>query len=389
MGPTSPVVVIAGGGPAAVETALALRELAGANVRLELIAPEPELVLRAYEVMAPFCEGHEHRYPLSQIASDLDLDVIRARLTAVRPAERLVECDAGAPRAYDELVVAVGARHLDTVAGAIPYRGAQDASTLKALLAESQSGRHRRLAFIVPSGSTWPLPLYELALHTSAWLAERNVSGMPLTIVSPERAPLEGFGAAASQEVVALLDRHGVAFLSEHAVRLREGHLLLSGGGELEIDLAIALPRLRGPALPGLPGDEDGFIRVDARGRVEGVERCFAAGDASTFPIKQGGLATQLADVIAELVAAELGVRPGEPEPGHSPSPDFRPVLRAVLFAGAERRYLEAELGEALEQTSRVSATPLWPGSSKLVGGRHLGSYLDRLDENRHVSGVG
>jgi hypothetical protein len=55
-------------------------------------------------------------------------------------------------------------------------------------------------------------------------------------------------------------------------------------------------------------------------------------------------------------------------------------VLRAVLFAGSERRYLFAELGERLQETSTASAQPLWPESAKLVG-RFLSAYLDRLDQ--------
>jgi hypothetical protein len=54
-------------------------------------------------------------------------------------------------------------------------------------------------------------------------------------------------------------------------------------------------------------------------------------------------------------------------------------VLRAVLTGGHEPRYLYAELGERLQQTSRASLEPLWPESSKLLG-RYLSPYLESLD---------
>jgi sulfide:quinone oxidoreductase len=364
-------VLVAGGGPAAVEFVLALRELAPGRVAPELIAPTSELVVRAYEILAPFHEGREHRYRLDQIGADLGVTLTRDAVASVDPDAHTVSLRSGGERAYDALVVAVGAHAAGTVAGAIPFRGAEDASKLKELLLESHSGRHRSVAFVIPSGHTWPLPLYELALHTSAWLSDREITGVPLMLVTPEPAPLAVFGSRVSDEVSALLHAHGVDFLTAHAVRHDDGSLLLTGGRELDIDLAIAMMRLGGPHLHGLPCDGEGFLPTDDHGRVIGVDDVYAAGDATTFPVKQGGLATQQADAIAELIAATLGA---EFEPRRSV-----PVLQAVLYGGHEKRYLRAQLGVALESSSQASLEPLWPESSKLVG-RYLAPYLDSLD---------
>jgi sulfide:quinone oxidoreductase len=371
MPPRQPVLV-AGAGPAAIESLLALRELAGDGVALELIAPDPLLVVRAYEVLAPFHEGAEHRYPIARIAADLDVTVVRDALAAVDPDARTVTLGSGDTRSYGTLIVAVGARQVGTIAGATAFRGAQDAAKVKAMLIESHSGKHRRVVFVVPGGHTWPLPLYELALHTSAWLDEREITGVPLAVVSPEPSPLASFGTPVSDEVGELLARAGIEFISAQPIRHEPGRLLLAGGRALDADLAIAMARLVGPQIRGLPSDENGFVPVDELGRVEGVEGVFAAGDATTFPLKQGGLATQQADAIAEHLAAELW--------SGSPAPGFRPVLRAVLFGGREKRYLQAELGEALHESSVASSDPLWPEGSKLVG-RYLAPYLDSLDE--------
>ncbi len=369
----APRIVLAGGGPAAIEAALALRDLAGDRVALELIAPDRDLVVRAYEVLAPFHEGRERRYPLSQIAQDLDLDLVRDALARVDPGARTVALRSGAVRSYDVLLIAVGAKQLEAVRGAIPFRGARDAASLRSLLLESHAGHHRSVAFVVPGGRTWALPLYELALHTAAWLAERNVGAMPLVLVSPEDRPLAVFGARASAEVASLLESRGVEFIRAHAVRHEAGRLLLAGGQGLDADLAIALSRLAGPGIPGLPRDDEGFIPVHGQGAVPGVEQVYAAGDATSFPVKQGGLATQQADAIARTLAAELGAPVPEAEPA--------PVLRSVLFAGRERRYLLAELSDRHEESSQASETPLWPEPSKLVG-RYLAPYLDGWDAN-------
>jgi sulfide:quinone oxidoreductase len=370
-------VVIAGAGPAAIESALALRELAGDRAKLELISPGPELVVRAYEVLSPFHEGREHRYPLARVAADLNLELVRDALAGVDPARRQIALRQGAKRDYDHLIVATGARHADTLAGAIPFRGTQDAARLKSLLVETHSGRHHSVAFVVPGGYTWPLPLYELALHTSAWLAERQVHSVPLTLVSPERAPLATFGARVSEEVASVLDAHRIKFVNAQAVRFQDERLLLAGNRELDIGIAVAMARLAGPRIDGLPSDEEGFLPVDEQGRVRGIEHVFAAGDVTSYPVKQGGLATQQADTIAEALAGELGA-PVQ-------SAGFRPLLCAVLYGGRDTRYLRAELGDALEESSTVSESPLWPESSKLVG-RYLAPYLDALDDSVSVA---
>jgi sulfide:quinone oxidoreductase len=370
MSPKPRRIVVAGGGPAAIELLLALREIAGDRVALELIAPNRELVVRAYEVLAPFHEGREHRYPLARIASDLGVRVVRDSLAEVDTDETRVMLRSGRSMSYDTLVIAVGARQEGTIGGAIPFRGAKDANRVKALLTDSDSGVHRRVAFVVPAGYTWPLPLYELALHASGWLTERRVDRVPVAIVSPESEPLALFGPAASAEVASLLESHRIEFVSGHPVRLEHGQLLLAGAKSLDCAVAISVTRQRGPRLPGLPCDAHGFVPVDQRWHVPGVERVLAAGDATTFPVKQGGLATQQADAVAAVIAAELGAA-SEPS-------EFRPVLRAVLFAGPQTRYLTAELGQRLRETSRASEAPLWPESGKVVG-RYLSPYLEQL----------
>ena len=76
--------------------------------------------------------------------------------------------------------------------------------------------------------------------------------------------------------------------------------MLLGGSGEgIEVDRVVCLPLLDGPDTSGLPLDKDGFAPVDVEARVPNVPDVYAAGDATTSRIKQGGLACQ------RLVAAE------------------------------------------------------------------------------------
>ena len=68
---------------------------------------------------------------------------------------------------------------------------------------------------------------------------------------------------------------------------------------------------MEGPAIDGLPADEQGFIPIDDHARVKGLEDVYAAGDGTNFPIKQGGLGTQQADAAAEHIAHRLGAVAG------------------------------------------------------------------------------
>ena len=118
-----------------------------------------------------------------------------------------------------------------------------------------------------------------------------------------------------------------------------DGLVVLEDGRSIPTDSAITIPCLEGPRTIGLPANAEGFIPVDAHGRVKGIDNVYVAGDGADFPVKQGGLATQQADAAAEAIAAGLGSL-------HVPEP-FKPVLRAVLLTGATPIYLRANLHDA------------------------------------------
>lgn len=150
---------------------------------------------------------------------------------------------------------------------------------------------------------------------------------------------------------------------------------MVAPDGALPADRVVSLPRFDGPRLPGLPHDSRGFIPNDPHGRVEGLDDVYAAGDATTFPIKQGGLATQQADVVAQAIAARAGA-PVTPEP-------FRPVLRGLLLTGRTPAYRSTELRGGLGDMSRAEVEPLWWPPSKIAG-RYLSPYLARLTATAH-----
>jgi sulfide:quinone oxidoreductase len=157
---------------------------------------------------------------------------------------------------------------------------------------------------------------------------------------------------------------------SSYGVPGRPGWLEISPGGQrLAVDRVVTEPRLVGPRLRGLPSGRDGFLHTDAHGRLAGLDGVFAAGDATTFPIKQGGLAAQQADAVAEAIAASVGADI-DPQP-------FRPVLRGVLVTGGPARYLRTDISGGAGDDSTISGQALWWPPDKIAG-RYLAPYLSR-----------
>ena len=84
-------VVVAGGGIAAAEVLLALRELAGDRVSLTLVSPSDELVLPALSVAEPFALGHAQRYPLAELLTRAGGDLIAESLAPSMPPSARVQ----------------------------------------------------------------------------------------------------------------------------------------------------------------------------------------------------------------------------------------------------------------------------------------------------------
>ena len=149
-----------------------------------------------------------------------------------------------------------------------------------------EGGYIRSLAFVVPPGATWSLPLYELALMLAARAFEMCAT-VDLHFVTPEAAPLERFGGRSRANCASCSTWPGSS--------CTRGWTWTPA--MLDVQRVITLPRLEGPEIAGLPSDEHGFLVVDEFGQV--VPGVYAAGDVTDYEVKQGGIACQQADVAA------------------------------------------------------------------------------------------
>ena len=360
-------VLIAGGGVAAIEALLALRALVGARAEVELMAPADEYVYRQLAVAEPFSAGEATRLPLPDLVAEAGGRHRRAALAAVRPDERIAVTDGGEELAYDALLLAIGARPVEALPGAITYRGFASNADVRRAVLDVDHGEITSIGFAVPTSVQWALPLYELALLSSWHLNEIGDRGVELHLVTHEVAPLGLFGDRASAIVRELLAEAGVHLHTQAApARVEDGHVRLVGGGAIRSDRVIAMPRLEVDPIAGIPQGPRGFIGTDREMRVEDLSRVFAAGDATWFPINQGGIAAQQADSAASAIAACI-------DPGIEPEP-FRPKLRAAILTGSGPRYLRSEIGDR-NGASAGSRSPLWWPPDK-VAGRHLAPFL-------------
>jgi sulfide:quinone oxidoreductase len=365
-------VLIAGGGVAALETLLALRELAPERTAMTVLAPNRDFVYRPMTVREPFSYPQAQRYPLAPIVHEAGAELLVEELAWVDPAKRIAHTSSDMEIEYDALVIALGARIHPRYAHALTIDDRKLDETFRGLVQDIEEGYVDSVAFISPGRMAWPLPLYELALMTAGRAYDMNVD-LTTTIVTPEDRPLAIFGSAVAGAVEDLLAQAHIQMIgSAYAEVPRAGEIVINPGERhLKAKRVVALPELYGPSVRGIPLAQHGFLRTDIHGRVLDVEHIYAAGDATDFAVKYGGIAAQQADALAEAIAAEAGAAV-TPEP-------FHPLIHGILLTADEPRYLTARITGGHGFSSEISETPMWSHPSKIAA-KYLAPYLEQLD---------
>jgi sulfide:quinone oxidoreductase len=356
-----PKVLIAGGGIAGLEALVALRAHLGSDVEIELLEADGRLVERQRSVAEPFSGDTTPRLDIARIAAEHHARLREDRLASVDAAGRRVSTVGGDVLDYDALLIAIGATADVAVPGALTFAGPRDVGAFNALLAEIDDGRVERIGFALPASVGWTLPLYELALMTAEHVRERGLSGVRLVLITPERHPLDAFGIRIASHVWSLMTARGIAVCTRTTpLRAGPGGLIVAHGHPVQVERIVALARAGGRFIDGLPHDGNGFLEIDEHGAVLGVDGVWAAGDVTSFPTKQGGLAAQQADAAAVAIAAHLGAKVD--------AKPLDPVLRGLMLDPAGARFLDSRRGD-------LPSRPLWTPPTK-VAAEHLGRYL-------------
>ena len=344
---------------------VALRTLAENRVEVELLSPDQDFYYRPLAVAEPFGRGEALRFGLLALVTGCGA---RHRLGSLVSVNRRAPGNHTPGRIASVRLAPArdGRSPPDRSPGALTYRGSEDTRAFARILEEARSREVETLGFVVPSGVTWPLPLYEPRPPDSI-AARRGGREDENRAPHPGRKPTGVFGHAGSRVVEELLASRGIELrTSIHAERFEDGLLHLVPGAQLAIERVIALPRLVGVAVEGIPHDGSGFVHTDAFGRIPTLEDVYAAGDGTGFPIKQGGV--------------RLCKPTPQPRRSHR-----RPALRSssrpsIPFARAPSDRLttgipSGRVGGGHMYSSVAADTPLWWPPAK-ISARYLAPYL-------------
>ncbi len=358
-----PRLVILGGGVAAVEALLAAAEFSAGRAEIILVSGDPHFRLPPLAAAAPFAVGHAAPVDLAELCARHDATFRQGLVAMVdAPRQRLV-FDDGAELAYQALIVAVGATPVPGTEAGTHYEPAAP-DRVAGIAADLEEGWAGSVAVVVPDAPTWPMPPFEFALYLRH-AALTAGSDAAVHLCTPDPEPLRWLSEEAAQTVARTLAEAGVQL---HAGRVpkvvRSGVVEFEGGGEpVHADRILALPRLVGPAMPGLPYDEHGFIEVRGDRTVPGRPMIWAAGDGTTTPVKFGALACHAADLAAAGALDAIGL------PG--PHVEAHPVLHARLLTPQGSVSLSSD-------PSQPEPEGGWTGGEKIAG-RYLRPALEQL----------
>jgi sulfide:quinone oxidoreductase len=365
-------VVICGGGVAALEALLRLRRLGGEQVALTLVCPNEQFHYRPLAVREAFGAYAAKRYAIGRVAADTSATWVRGTLHAVDTNARSIQTEDGQVIAYDALLLAIGGHETAPFEHALVFTDRDAADAYRGVREQIESDAVGSIAFVVPDGPVWPVPLYELALLT-AHHARRHNATASIALITAEGRPLKAFGQGAGDAIQQLLAQAGIALHTGVGVTLSAPRTLTFADTRLEADLVVTLPRVSGPSIPGIAAGSRWFVPVNDYCVVDGADgRVYAAGDATDFVIKHGALGAQQADTAAAGIAHLAGAQPA-PQP-------FDPVIRAMVLTGSHPLYLEAHVVKGLGWRSSVYDEPPWPADEKVVT-QELGPYLAGLDQ--------
>lgn len=363
-------VVIVGCGVAALETAIGLHADGNIEADVSMICPTDEFIYRPFAALEPFGIRESTRMRIDRLIEGCDVKHIHDKVSRVDKTFGRVMTASGELTDFDALVVATGAEPIEGLRGAITIGDATGTKRLEYLLRELDAGLVASVGYVSPSGASWTLPLYEMALLTAA-RARKHGQPVVVKLITAEQAPLQVFGEKACAYVCQQLSDAGVDLITSTRSRtFADGKVTTITGEVIEVDRAVALPYLVGRRIPGLPHDANGFLPTDASGLVDHTDAIYAAGDITDFPVKQGSIAAQQADSIVSSLASRFG-RECEPRP-------FKPRLHAILLSDRGKTFIRAPDDGGPHRGADVSDEPLWEDAEKIFS-RHLSQRMRRL----------
>ena len=257
--------------------------MAGDLVEVELISPDRDFFYRPLSVGEPFGVGEVLRFDLPTLARGCGATHRLGTLTSVDAEAHEVRTSQNATFEYDLLLIATGARPREAVPGAMTFRGEVDVPLINGMLEDIDRGLVERVAFALPGGVTWPLPLYELALLTAE---HTRGTDLEITVVSPEESPAPRPRSEASETVAGQLQEHGIRYLPmTYPDSYAQGELRIVPGPSLRVDAVVSLPTAQGhPASPESRRTRNPSSRSTRAAAFMGSRTCSQSETSPRFP---------------------------------------------------------------------------------------------------------
>lgn len=307
-------ILVLGAGFGGLELTTTLSETLGDSVEITLIDKAEGFVFgfSKLDVMFGRTVPEHVVHPYADLVKP-GVTFVRAAVTAIDPATRRVETDAGSFEG-DVLVVALGADlHPDATPGLVEdgheFYTVPGAFALRDVLAAFDGGRV--VVAVTSTPFKCPPAPSETALMVHDLLTAKGVrDGSEIALVMPMGVPIPP-SPAASEALLAAFAERGIAWHPESVVTSLdpERHVaVLADGSELPYDLFLGVPVHRAPAVVQTSGlCEDGWVPVDSLTLETRFPDVYAVGDVTSVGTPKAGVfAEGQAAVVADAIIARV-----------------------------------------------------------------------------------
>ncbi|MFC5736833.1 NAD(P)/FAD-dependent oxidoreductase [Sinirhodobacter huangdaonensis] len=331
-------IAILGSGFAALT---AVRELRRQKVDAEItvVSPREELHYLPSSIWIPagLRQGDALRLPLAAFFARHQVKHVKASVTGMKAAEKVVETDAG-PIMADQILIATGGRFIRKLPGIenaiVPCEGILAAEQIAVRLKAMEGGTIAIGMATNPNepGAMRGGPMFEYLFILDTLLRrEGRRDKFRLVFFSPSPRPGQRLGEKAVDGILKEMAKRGVETHLGHKMVRIEPAKVVTEGGEIVADLILFQPGMTGPAwlaTADLPLSTGGMVRADELCRVADLPGIWVAGDAGSFPgpdwmPKQAHQADLQAKAAAANIAATLK--------GEAPKTTFEAELVCIM----------------------------------------------------------
>lgn len=310
-------ILILGGGFAGIEAAIKLKKY---KYDVTLVSNRKYLFIYPISIWIPVNKNKfdDVAIPLETLRRKHNFKLVIDDVINISTAENKVEIKSGTLN-YDYLIVALGMSKLHSKGLQFTHSicgNPDEAMVIKNELSKLIKRRSGKIAIGFGANPKDPSatavrggPAYELLFNFSNYLKKNKVErNFELTFFAPMKEPGKKMGMKAFNKMGAFFKHYNIK--SKTGTKTQEfmaDGVLFEDGSKLQSDLTLFIPGGVGhPILKNsdLPLTDAGFIDIDDRCKVEGIDHVYAIGDISAlkgpkWAAKQGHIAEVMADVAA------------------------------------------------------------------------------------------